>query len=180
MGWSCGPRSRGISTRDYLAPCLSPNEIVACASFAGETYMAVRNPTGYVFGLVVLTRYSKGEFCYKFVDETMGPYQTQCPERILDLLSDPPTNEHAKQWREECRKAAVVAARAKSLVRGDVVGFSVRLRFGDVTKDRLTFERARRGMAYFSDEGGPVVYKVNLRMLARVLAKVNDEQVSQA
>lgn len=42
-------------------------------------------------------------FCYKDMDESMGPYQTNCPERILKLLT-PTEYEHAISWREACWK----------------------------------------------------------------------------
>lgn len=40
-------------------------------------------------------------FCYKDMDESMGPYQTNCPERILKLLT-PTEHEYAVKWREAC------------------------------------------------------------------------------
>lgn len=42
-------------------------------------------------------------FCYKDMDESMGPYFYNCPERILKLLT-PTEHEHARHWREECWK----------------------------------------------------------------------------
>lgn len=50
-------------------------------------------------------------FGYKDMDESMGPYNTNCHERILDLLT-PTDNEESNKWREQCRKR--IAAR-KSL-----------------------------------------------------------------
>lgn len=40
-------------------------------------------------------------FCYKDMDESMGPYQTNCPERILKLLT-PTEYMHAQDWRDAC------------------------------------------------------------------------------
>ena len=50
-------------------------------------------------------RWSYGDrdenFCYKDMDESMGPYYTNCPERILKLLT-PTEHEYALEWRRKC------------------------------------------------------------------------------
>lgn len=38
---------------------------------------------------------------YKDMDETMGPCESECPERILQLLT-PTTHENALAWRQRC------------------------------------------------------------------------------
>ena len=40
-------------------------------------------------------------FCYKDMDETVGPYYHNCPERILKLLT-PTEHEYALEWRRKC------------------------------------------------------------------------------
>lgn len=40
-------------------------------------------------------------FCYKDMDETMGPYYHNCPERILKLLT-PTDRLYAQDWRDAC------------------------------------------------------------------------------
>lgn len=40
-------------------------------------------------------------FCYKDMDESMGPYYHNCPERILKLLT-PTEYAYAQSWRAEC------------------------------------------------------------------------------
>ena len=42
------------------------------------------------------------EFGYRTDDETVGPNDAQCPERILELLI-PTERPFAKDWRERCR-----------------------------------------------------------------------------
>ena len=42
-------------------------------------------------------------FCTKDMDETMGPYQTDCPASILDRLT-PTDHEYALAWRQACRE----------------------------------------------------------------------------
>ena len=58
----------------------------------------------YVFAAIVLTSVNNKDwfnFSYKDMDETVGPYQYDCPKSILDLLY-PTDNEYAKKWRERC------------------------------------------------------------------------------
>ena len=68
--------------------------------FATETEIE----TSEVFAVIVLTSVNNKDyynFAYKDMDETMGPYQYNCPKSILDLL--PPTdNEYAIAWRNKC------------------------------------------------------------------------------
>lgn len=40
-------------------------------------------------------------FGWKDMDETMGPCEAECPERILKLLT-PTTNDYANDWRQRC------------------------------------------------------------------------------
>ena len=79
-----------------------------------------RDPEGYIFG-------------YKDMTEQMGPYESDCPEMILDLLT--PTDAHyARQWRARCRAAAAArrarAAKPKPRV-GQVIVFDEPLAFSD-------------------------------------------------
>ncbi len=81
-------------------------------------YLAVRR-TGkadgksFVFGVVCLLGYDRSDpdynFGYKDITETMGPTQSDCPRRILELLSDfedfpDGGNDYAREWRERCWK----------------------------------------------------------------------------
>lgn len=65
-------------------------------------------------------------FCYKDMDESMGPYQTNCPERILKLLT-PTEYEHAISWREACWKRINDAKARPKLKPG------MKIKLGDVT-----------------------------------------------
>lgn len=57
------------------------------------------------FGLVCLTSRRRGEFGYKDMDETVGPYCFDAPVSMLDMLDrlapNPPG--HALDWRARCR-----------------------------------------------------------------------------
>ena len=59
--------------------------------------------TREVVALVFLLDYRRTD-CdtgYKDMDETMGPCESECPERILQLLT-PTTHEYALAWRQRC------------------------------------------------------------------------------
>ena len=57
-----------------------------------------------IFAIIFLTSTDIKQyfnFSYKPMDETMDPYQYDCPKGILNLLT-PTDNEYAKEWREKC------------------------------------------------------------------------------
>lgn len=59
-----------------------------------------------VFGQVALTstKWSDGmNFGYKDMNETIGPYYYDCPESILNLLTET-EDEYALEWRRKCRE----------------------------------------------------------------------------
>ena len=58
-----------------------------------------------VIAVVCLIRYSRDyyNFTYKDMDEGMGPFYYDCPERILNLLTRT-DSESALKWRAQCRE----------------------------------------------------------------------------
>lgn len=84
----------------------------------------------------VLDYHGRGDhgFCYKSMDEGMGPYHSKCPARILDLLTDAP-NEYAARWREDCRRNLAKSATANTLKEGDTIRFAEPIRFVGGTED---------------------------------------------
>ena len=58
-----------------------------------------------VWAAVILVRHypkdPRYNFGWKDMDESCGPYETKCPERILKLLT-PTDNEYALGWRKSC------------------------------------------------------------------------------
>lgn len=56
-----------------------------------------------IYAEVVLTSVENGEFYYKEMEESMGPYSYKCPNSILDMLS-PTDNTYANDWRKRCRE----------------------------------------------------------------------------
>ena len=95
---------------------------------------AIKNgKQGDIVALVCLIRWNpkarSGEhFGYKDMDETVGPCEAECPERILNLLT--PTNyPHAIDWRARCR--ANLALRRRELRDGMRIKLASPLTFTD-------------------------------------------------
>ena len=82
-------------------------------------------------------------FTYKDMDESVGPCESSCPERLLDRLEElvpEPPNEYARQWRERCRAEIATKERARLVTRGTVVHFAEALHFSDgVAEDEFVF-----------------------------------------
>jgi hypothetical protein len=69
-----------------------------------------------VFALICLVAYDPRDregyiFGYKDMTERMGPYESNCPVVILDLLT-PTDHSYALQWRARCRANAAGGAKA--------------------------------------------------------------------
>jgi hypothetical protein len=69
-----------------------------------------------VFALICLVAYDPRDsegyiFGYKDMTERMGPYESNCPVAILDLLT-PTDRPYALQWRARCRANASGGAEA--------------------------------------------------------------------
>ena len=82
-------------------------EVIKDAVVGSTWYAALKDKeTGEVHAAVALTCVDRKEylnFGYKWMSETCGPIECDCPESILSLLT-PTDNEDALQWRERCRK----------------------------------------------------------------------------
>lgn len=148
MGWTHTYREPGQSDCDYWANYLGPGrKILDCATIRGVFYAAVRrSDTNETFALVIIqkrtrTRSDGLNFCYKDMDDTCGPTQSECPIRILDLLT--PTNwEHANAWRARCRATAAAKANRPKVRRMDTVVFARPMDFVDGHRgDTFVFDR---------------------------------------
>lgn len=79
-------------------------EIIRRNKETGRLSMEIRKVVAFVF----LLDYRPGDaggydMGYKDMDESMGPYESECPEKILNLLT-PTEHEHALAWRQRCRE----------------------------------------------------------------------------
>ena len=86
-----------------------PKMTVLKSRLIGTTYYGAiesvnsKENTRKVFAVVCLTSVDAYEFGYKDMDETCGPYQCECPESILKLLTET-DSEYALEWRKKCKE----------------------------------------------------------------------------
>lgn len=115
MGWLFTTRSKGTTNREFFEKEFRGIVIDDIAQVGFNTiYVASHHPNtpDKVYGGVILVRWdpqSDYNFGYKDMEEGMGPNESQCPERILKLLSpvdqlyaEGSSREWATQWRERC------------------------------------------------------------------------------
>lgn len=112
---------------------------------------------GDVFAIVCLVRWNPRDreglvFGYKAMDETCGPCEAACPERVLRLLT-PTENDHALAWRRRCEEN--LARRRRPLEDGMRVRLSSALTFcdGHVGAD-FVVEKSGRSLSLRSPETG--------------------------
>lgn len=174
MGWLWMHKPKGMKVADFLinysgalrwtdSPCtyrVLDHSIVGLKTFYAAVEQ-VHKETGErrVWAAVFLLGYcpkSEHNFGYKDMDESMGPWETECPERILDLLT-PTESGYANDWRTRCR-AYHAARRARPKIEvGDTLkyggrAYKVGSRAGrswliydaDGLRYRMTDARARR------------------------------------
>jgi len=157
MGWLFMRDLGGYATpRSYLDNQFTYDRddqrlTVLASSMIGSTYYAAceriePNVDRLVFAIICLTRTSTGArdgctFGYKDMDETVGPYESDCPATILDELTDT-QYEYAIAWRARCRANLTLRKleRAKPTPKpGQTIIFDEPLRFSDGQgRDRFT------------------------------------------
>ena len=73
----------------------------------------------------------------------MGPYEADCPARILDLLTET-DNQHALDWRRRCR--ANLERRSRRLNDGDTIRMAQTVTFtdGHIGTEFVVERRGRR------------------------------------
>lgn len=144
MGWTYFHKPREVTVKDWFKSTWSERvEVLDIAIVKMRTlYAACRyKDSGKVFAAVFLLGYAPNDhynFGYKDMDETVGPYESECPESILKLLT-PTDSEYAIKWRERCW-AKVHARKARpKYENGMVVKFKQPITFtngytGDIFK----------------------------------------------
>ncbi len=102
----------------------------------GTIYAAIRNHDksegkSYVFFAVVLFKNNERDgFGYKDMDESMGPCEVDCPDRIMRLLSpisELPNPGYAAEWRRSVADAKERRAATRAKVSRLAVGDKVKL-----------------------------------------------------
>jgi hypothetical protein len=148
--------------------------VLKSAIAGGNYYAAVERRTQsdlLVFAVVVkiniYQRRTNPEFCYKEMDEGMGPYFHDCPVAVLDLLT-PTENKYANEWRKRCRENLVHRANLAKIKRelkiGDTVKLAEPVKFqgGDVVEQVLIVDRRKR---YWVGSTGLGRYQIPSRLL---------------
>lgn len=135
-------RGPGQSDHDFFQAQLSPGRTIldsvtmrAGGDWRSVFYAAVEDRTGdtpTVWAFIVLINRPGGahNFVYKEMDETVGPAQTTCPGRILDLLT-PTEFTYAVDWRDRCRAHNAARAARPKTTPGDTIRFLSPIRFAN-------------------------------------------------
>jgi len=162
MGTWYGTKREGESVIDYIARSegIDRARIVDHVIRIDAAYMAIRSPLGPVVGVVVKITRDRGDIGLKWIDESMGPYYHDCPDRILDKLTDLRC-ENSRKWRASCR---AYNARKRAL-RGDLTG--KRLRIGSGVYRIEGRNNYRRGAWIGTYEATGVQYTIRRSALNR-------------
>ena len=147
MGWTSEHRDKGTSNKDWFAMQLdhAGGKVLDAATVGNTCYIAYQvtddDGSQYTTAIVALTQWRPHDaynFSAKVIDESMGPGEHRCPERILNQLS--PLNEipfsgksleWATAWRVACRARLVQKKMRGSVSSGDHVLFKNSIRFSD-------------------------------------------------
>lgn len=120
-----------------------------------------KNPDGAVI-LVYLFRQMDGSAGYKDMDESMGPYECGCPERILKKSTC--MHENAVEWRARCIESNKQDRETKKFYDSIVPGDSLKLGSGKTVQVTATTYRGRKCILGYYD-GGSTVYRFPRRHL---------------
>lgn len=107
MGWT-GTPGKTYTKKDereqVVYENLAKGSVEDIAASRRDTYVAAKSPkTGKVQALVFVFSNRKGEGMYKIMGEEEGPFYYNCPQRILNKLTEPAPNLVAAEWRQTCR-----------------------------------------------------------------------------
>lgn len=179
MGWLFYHKPRGEKLADHFRKKIEcDNESLTyraldVASTRSAVYAALevtKKDTGrrYVTALVFLIKYIPRDkdgynFGYKDMEESMGPYESECPERILKLLS--PVEEiwpepcsgrqYAAEWRARCQARVARRKTALAVKPGTTIRFEKPLKFTDGSEHRqFTLRRSGRKDVFVAQSGG--------------------------
>lgn len=152
--------------------------VLASSCLRNKVYYAAAVPTidgvaGPAFAIVCLVRWTPRAkdgyvFAYKDMDENAGPWEAECPERILALLGES-DNPAALHWRRRC--IANLARAARTLEDGMRIRFASPIKFvdGHEGTDFVIRKQGRRTALALTDTG-PARYRVS--NLARMVFSI--------
>ena len=110
MGWDyMYTNGIKVNAKEMLDKAFSKSTRVLKSCMRGSVYYAAieleENGEKQTTAYVVLTRQNKDGFGTKFMSETVGPVESNCPLSILNLLT-PIDSKYANEWRKRCRENA--------------------------------------------------------------------------
>ncbi len=185
MGWTCTIKNKGEPFLKFFldhgvftwsADSPFSYQVLDSALVNLKTFYAaverVDKATGkrQVWAAVILINYHRSkritEVCWKDLDETMGPFECRCPEKILKLLT-PTDNANANEWRARCWANIEHRKDCKNLPAGTV------LRYGD---REYTIDNEGRGpvknKTWVTDESGqPWLMKRSQILAAEIVSR---------
>lgn len=135
MGWTYTKQPRE-GWKNYMnAMCTWESDgvkrrVLDSAIVHRRTYYAAMEITGpgkerEVIAVVCLLDYrpkDRQPFGYKTMDESVGPNECACPERIFKLLT-PTEHEYAKSWRERVKAVYAMRKRLRGLKIGQLLAY---------------------------------------------------------
>jgi hypothetical protein len=128
-----------------------------------------------VFAAVCKLHVSRTEFGYKDMDESVGPAISNCPRRILVLLTEP-YNVYAQDWRDACWAKIKRREALPVISAGTELRFSPPIQFSNgATMESLKVRAARGQSVKCSDAEGSGLYRFTRKFLE---SKFADQAVS--
>lgn len=179
MGWSCSYKR----PRQPIAKFFEEHGVLSWSSNSPRTYQVLdtafvrlsefyaalkitESSTGEsrVVALVILVKMFKEDkhaqnICYKFMDESCFPNPTNCPSRILNLLTAT-DNENSLAWRKACLDKIEVKKRIPKLKKGVILDFDPPAPFMSGPVSRLVVDGTRGQQINCSDTNGCYGYRL--------------------
>lgn len=150
---------KGNAMRVVASSCLRNKVWYAAATPSTD---GIDEPTVAIVCLVSWNPRAKDGyvFAYKDLDETMGPHEAECPERILALLGDT-DNPSALNWRRRCLDRLATRA-SRPLEHGMHIRLPHAIKFTDGHEgtDFIVHKRGRR-IALAKPESGYPAYRIS-------------------
>ena len=174
MGWTYRTKDDGQSVADVLDELCTfesggyRSRLLDCAvvslftAYAAVERITIATGEKEVYALVCLLDHVPGErhnFGYKDMDETMGPYEDQCPERILKLLT-PTENPCALRWRKKCWERIERRKKYAPLKSGNYLVLDRPIEFADGQKRHVFYIKDARRRIFLASPNGYLRYKL--------------------
>jgi len=176
MGWVTFMRPQGETMRQTFEREFGFNKpdhkqkMLDIATVLPYVYIAVEDPVLGVFCVIVEVKFYRGpgksydtnNFGYKDMDEDMGVPAYDCPERILDLLTEP-HSDYAREWRAECRRRIAQKKGRPKLYDGCFICLDTPLSFRSWGTESVFKVKAGKGRPKFYSKSGYTHFVFSLK-----------------